>query len=366
MSDKANSLESLIRLAREDSSEGRQKLLHEITDMFMAEPEALSETEVGYFGDIMGKIAADVESKVRQHLSETIAAVPNAPHDLVHSLANDEIAVAMPVLTESSVLTDEDLVDIVGKHSQAHLQAISQRATVSETVTDALVQMGDDNVLGTLAENQGARFSRGGMETMVERAQANEELNSKLIKRRDVPDDLNQEMFWRVSWAMREQILANNSGMSEAQIEALMAETEEWFAAQQNAENPTPAEKFINRKEKMNQLDAALLLNLMRQQKVPEVVAGLARLAKLDLDVARQAIFDPSGEKLVIICRALEMDRDVFWEICDLANFDDERTPEDMQELLGVYERITPASAQRALRFLRTRLSVQERAQEGG
>jgi len=366
MTNGGGNLESLVALAREDSSEGRQKLLHEITDMFMSEPEALSETEVNYFGDIMGKIALDVETKVRQHLAETIAAVPNAPHDLVHSLANDQIEVAMPVLAESTVLTDDDLVDIVGKHSQEHMQAISQRATVSESVTDALVEKGDDNVLGTLAENQGARFSRGGMETMVERAEVNEDLNSKLIKRRDVPDDLNQEMFWRVSWAMREQILATNSGMSEEQIEALMAETEEWFVAQQSAENPTPAEKFINRKEKMSQLDAGLLLNLMRQNKVPEVVAGLARLAKLDSETARQIVFDPSGEKLVIVCRALELDRDVFWEICDLANFDDQRSPEDMENLLGVYERITPQSAQRALRFLRTRISVQERAAVGG
>ncbi len=363
MNKSGGNLENLVNLAREDSSEGRQKLLHEITDMFMAEPEALSETEVNYFGDIMGKIAVDVETKVRLHLSETIAAVPNAPHDLIHSLANDEIEVATPVLQESAVLTDEDLVEIVGKHSQDHMKAISMRATVSETVTDALVEKGDDNVLGTLAENQGAKFSRGGMETMVERAQENEDLNGKLIKRQDVPDDLNQEMFWRVSWAMREQILTTNSGMDEGQIDALMEETEQWFAAQQNADNPTPAEKFINRKEKMSQLDAGLLLNLMRQQKVPEVVAGLARLAKLDTEIARQTVFDPSGEKLVIVCRALELDRDVFWEICDLANFDDARSPDDMEELLEVYERITPQSAQRALRFLRTRMSVQERAQ---
>ena len=75
MKEKAAHLESLARMTRDNSSEGRQQLLHEITDMFMQQPGALSAREGAYFGEIMGGMVGGVETMVRQHLSETISSV---------------------------------------------------------------------------------------------------------------------------------------------------------------------------------------------------------------------------------------------------------------------------------------------------
>jgi len=361
MNEKVSHLEGLARLVREDSDEGRQQLLHEVTDLFMQAPESLSEREVSYFGEIMGRIVVDVETMVRQHLSETIAAVPNAPHDLIVSLANDQIEVALPVLVSSEVLKDDDLIKVVNGDSQEHMRAISMRARVSEKVTDVLVEKGNDTVLETLAGNNGAEFSQDGMATIVDRAKDNENLNKTLVGRQDMPDDLTHEMFWRVSWAMREQILGDNANFDAAAAHALMKETDQWFSAQLESRKLDPAEKFIIRKEKMNQLDAGLLISLVRQEKIPEFVAGLSRMAKVDPNIARQSVFDPQGEKLSIICKALDMDYDVFGEILYLTNFEGTRDEHDTEALLGAYQRITPQVAQKALRFLRTRKTMQQR-----
>lgn len=358
MTDKLTHLESLARLTVENSAEGRQELLREVTDMFMVKPESLNDREVIYFGEIMGGIVGQVEAMVRQHLSETISSVGNAPHDLIVSLASDEIEVAMPVLTGSQVLRDEDLVKIVENQSQEHLNAISRRTTVSETVTDALVVKGNDQVLGTLASNDGARFSRDGMETIVERAKGNDELNQSLSSRTDVPDDLAQDMFWRVSWAMREQILDSDENLDDQQIDALIDETEKWFAEQKEKRSLDPAENFIVRKDKLGQLNNGLLLELIRQEKMPEFVAGLGRLANIDLGTVRQAVFDESAEKLAVICKAIDINYDVFGEIVYCVNMEEEREGPDMADLLGVYQRITPQVAQKALRFLRTRKNM--------
>lgn len=364
MNNKLNHLEGLARLTMENSAEGRQELLREVTGMFMEEPESLNEREVAYFGEIMGGIVGQVETMVRQHLSETIATVENAPHGLIVSLASDEIEVAMPVLTGSQILRDEDLVKIVESQSQDHLNAISQRATVSETVTDALVVKGDDQVLGTLAGNNGARFSRDGMETIVERAKGNDELNQTLSSRTDVPDDLAQNMFWRVSWAMREQILNSDENLDDEQIDALIEETEKWFTEQKAKRSLDPAENFIVRKDKMGQLNNGLLLELIRQEKIPEFVAGLGRLANIDVDTVRQSVFDESAEKLAIICKSIDVNYDVFGEIIYCINMETERQGPDMADLLGVYQRITPQVAQKALRFLRTRRNLLKKTSE--
>ena len=121
------------------------------------------------------------------------------------------------------------------------------------------------------------------------------------------------------------------------------------------------AEKFIVRKEKMDQLDAGLLLAQIRQDKLPEFVAGLGRLANINTDIVRQAVFDPESEKLAIICKAAEIDFDVFGEFIYCINLNAETEEKDMEALLGVYHRIDTKTAQRTLRFLRTRINLQKK-----
>ncbi|HJO74300.1 MAG TPA: hypothetical protein QGH84_03705, partial [Rhodospirillales bacterium] len=75
----------------------------------------------------------------------------------------------------------------------------------------------------------------------------------------------------------------------------------------------------------------------------------------------RQAVFDPEAEKLTIICKAADIDFDVFGEIIYCINLNEETDEKDMDALLGVYGRIDTKMAQRTLRFLRTRLNLQKK-----
>ena len=356
MSDKIKRLENLVILAKEPTSEGRRKLLREVTDLFLEAPEALKTNEVAQFGDIMGQIAHDLEMSVRQHLAEQLAGVEAAPLDLVTKLANDEIEVARPILQESGVLRDEALLEIVKIRSQEHLLAVSVRENVSESVSDGLVARGDDAVLESLAGNTGARFSRAAMETMMSRAEENEALHEPLVKRSDVPPDLLKKIYSHVSAALRDHIL--NSGLDISQVDGLMAETLDWFEAEEKEYFPSPAEKFIMRMEKLNQLNKELLLQLAQQGKIQEFIAGVARLGKLDLATASRSILDQGGEKLAVVCRAIDFDAVAFSNLLILTDPGGTRSEDERDALLGVYGRITMEAAQRAMRFLRTRQSM--------
>ena len=345
-----------MHLAKEPTSEGRRKLLREVTDLFLESPESLKKTEIAQFGDIMGQIAHDLEMSVRQHLAEQLAAVDAAPLGLVTKLANDEIEVARPILQESGVLRDEDLLEIVKIRSQEYLMAVSVRETVSERVSDGLVARGSDAVLESLAGNKGAQFSRAAMETMMSRAEDNEALQEPLVMRADVPPDLMKKIYNHVSSALRDHIL--NSGLDVSQVDGLMAETLDWFEAGEKEYIPSPAEKFIIRKEKLNQLNKELLLLLAQQGKIPEFIAGVARLGKLDVATASRAILDQGGEKLAVVCKAIDFDAAAFSNLLILTDPDDKRPREEREALIGVYGRITMEAAQRAMRFLRTRQSM--------
>ena len=359
MSDKIDRLENLVLLAREPTSEGRRKLLREVTDLFLVAPETLKNNEVAQFGDIMGQIAYDLEMSVRQHLAEQLAGVDSAPHGLVTKLANDEIEVARPVLQESGMLRDEDLLEIVRVRSQEHLLAVSVRENVSERVSDGLVAKGNDAVLCSLARNKGAQLSRAAMETMMSRAEANEALHEPLVMRSDVPPDLLKKIYSHVSSALRDHILS--SGLDVSQVDGLMAETLDWFQSGEKELVLSPAEKFVIRKENLNQLNKELLLQLAQQGKIQEFIAGVARLGKLDTATASRAILDQGGEKLALVCKAINaaaFDAAAFSNLLILTDLEGKLSEEERDALLSVYCRITMEAAQRAMRFLRTRQAM--------
>jgi len=364
MSEQAQYLEGLARLSKESSAEGRQQLLHEVTSLFMDEPASLNEQEIAYFGDIIGKLAQQVEARVRQHLSETIACEVNAPPQLIRDLANDKIEVARPILQQSVVLKDSDLLQLIGRHGQEHMLAISMRSEVSEKVSGALVERGNDRVLGSLASNNGAELSGKSLETMLSRAGDMDSLKDVLIARNDISPDLVETLFRQVSHTLRDQILATESGWGEQKVDQILSETHKWFKSETRSSARSAVDGYIARKDKLGQLDTTFLVDVLRRGELEKFVAGIARLTRIDSTTAHKTVFDKSGEKLAIICRSIDISPDVFSEFLDLTNFDKSRMEADKMALMGVYGRITPESAQRALRFLRTRASVKKRMGE--
>ena len=88
--------------------------------------------------------------------------MPNAPVGVIRILAlDDDIEVARPVLKNSSRLDDSDLIAAAGSKGQLHLAAIAQRRTLSEAVTDVLVERGNKYVAHSV-RTRGARFSDAG------------------------------------------------------------------------------------------------------------------------------------------------------------------------------------------------------------
>jgi uncharacterized protein (DUF2336 family) len=65
--------------------------------------------------------------------------------------------------------------------------AISQRARLSEEVTDVLVERGNQKVVISTAANAGARFSDFGCSTLVTRSESDSELALLVWVRPEIP-----------------------------------------------------------------------------------------------------------------------------------------------------------------------------------
>ena len=120
----------LVDLAKETSSDKRRELLREVSDVFLKSSLDLSDVERSYFGDIIGKVSANMDVAVRRRLAEQFAGQPKAPLGLIQQLANDEFSVAASVLRKSKVLRDVDLIAIAQGKDQEKLGVMALGAAL--------------------------------------------------------------------------------------------------------------------------------------------------------------------------------------------------------------------------------------------
>ncbi|MEL7029745.1 MAG: DUF2336 domain-containing protein, partial [Pseudomonadota bacterium] len=360
--------ERLVDLAKETSSETRRNLLREITDVFMAAPDEHSESEREHFDSILTHVAGEVEVALRAELAERMADVAGAPKNLINKLARDEIEVAGPVLSRSPVLQEEDLLAIAEESGSGHLNAISSRETVSERLADKLVERGDDTVLKTLAENKGAQLSRGAVETMVERASANEALQAPLVSREDMPPDLMNDMYFFVSKALREEILQKSENLDAAVVDKLIEDSRAAVVKSALSVNAAKSstERVVAEHIEAGLLDEARMLRFLVDKQLGEFLLAFAYLTDVDKPTAQRILRDKTCESIAIASKAAQFDRGTFSKIAAMLHGDRSATAADGMRLLDLYNEMTVETAQRVMRFWRIRKQSIETEQGDG
>lgn len=204
------------------SSEKRVESLRRVTDLFLVSSDQYSATQADVFGDVMTRLVSRIETKAKAELASRLAPVKNAPASVVRSLARDQsIDVAGPVLQHSTRLSEDDLIACANGSSQDRLLAISKRASISEAVGDALVSRGNSEVVQSVAQNAGARFSNAGYGKLVERAVEDEILALCVGMRKDIPKPHLRRLVLQVSEAVSKKLTTGNPAAA-GEVEEVM------------------------------------------------------------------------------------------------------------------------------------------------
>jgi uncharacterized protein (DUF2336 family) len=356
--DNPEDLHTLLSLARDKSVEGRTALVKALGDLFYDSHSELSEDERNLMGDILQRLIGDVESVVRKALAETLSGIPDAPPQIINALANDALEIAYPILIESSVLQDMELVEIIRHRTAEHQLAIAMRETVSETVSDALVDTDNNDVIRTLVENRGARISGETLEKIVDRSESQLDLQSPLLQRNELSPTLAKRMYWWVSAALRKSIVERFDIDSveldksiERAVKDLMGEP---IAKAENADN---TDHMIKSLIGAGKVTPALMIQTLRQGEIALFEEMLSGLSNLNAKLVRRFVFEPGGEALAILCRALEVMKPDFASIFLLSRSarpgDKVVDPSELTRVLDLYDRIKLETAQKVVEHWR-------------
>lgn len=296
------SADELFDLARTKTKESRESLFVTVSDLFFNQDRVLSDRERALMGEMLRRLIHEVEMTVRRNLSMRMSGRSDAPHDLVVDLANDDFEVAHPILLSCDVLQDADLIEVIRHRTMEHQLSVAARKTVSKAVTEALVETGNEDVIATLLQNNGAGVSREVMEYLVGESKRVDRYQNPLVQRGDLPPDLAQRMYWWVSAALRKHIVENFAIDTNELDEAL-----------------DEAESLVDRLVDLGELTPPLLVKSLGQGEVALFETDLARLSGLRRQLVRRILYEPGGEGLAILCRALGIERDMFSTIFDLS-----------------------------------------------
>ena len=334
------------------------EMLTRLTDLFVDGASRYSEEQIGIFDDVMARLVSTIEAKDRAELAHRLAPITNAPSSVIHMFAfDDDIEVAQPILRQSERLDDPALLANANTKSQRHLFAISQRQSLSETVTDVLVERGDREVVHAVVKNVGARFSDAGFRMLVKRSAGDDDLATIVGMRSDIPRPHFLVLVEKASSALRARLAAKKPQASST-IEGAVAAVA--GGIRDDARNSSPdfaaAQTAVERQNRIRRIGEAEIHQYARDRKFEETAIALSLLCDTPIDVVERALLDPGAEIVLILAKVAGLSSTTTKALLLLRAAERAMSAKDLDQALASFNRLQPGTARRVLGFFRTRV----------
>lgn len=337
---------------RSGSKSERIDTLRRITDLFLSAQDRLTDEQVDVFDEVIGHLVKRMEKRALAELSERLSPIENAPVGVIRTLArDDEIAVAGPVLINSTRLSDLDLVEIASTKGQGHMLAISGRRALAEIVTDILIRRGDRQVHRKLASSDDARFSEDGMSCLVQHAEADDALTETLGLRLDLPVHLFRRLLSKANAIVREKLLRLAPQHHRDELTKVISGSDrEVVDGSLPASDFDLARQVIEGLSADGALDEIALLQFVKGSRYAEAIMALAQMCATSHDIIDRIVQSNRREALIIPCRAIGLS---WTTVRSLIQYVSQGlvTPEELEVLKLDYAKLQPLTAQRVLRF---------------
>lgn len=329
------------------------RALTRITNLFIAGSGRHSKKHIELFDEVFKTLVVVIELKTRVKLARHLATIPNAPATLVRAFAfDDAIAVAGPVLSQSTALSDTDLVVNARTQGQDHLYAIAHRPTISEAVTEILIERGEPNVVRTVAKNAGARISDDSFRDLVVRAGDDAQLALHVGMRRDIPRHHFLKLLETASASVRSKIAAANPQFTNAVQDAV---TEVIDDINLEIRNKSPdhvrAKSRVKRLQNWKELGEASVHAAARSQNFEQTVMALSVLACCPIEITERAILNDNPGVVQIIAKAAGCSWATVKALLLMRAADRRMSEADFSRARENFERLETQTAKRVLAF---------------
>lgn len=260
--------------------------------------------------DILIGFIRQAEKDLKLAVSERIAVMEGVPLRLALQIANEEIDVARPMLSQSSVLSDVDLVYIIKSKGSEYWQAIATRKELSDQVMETLADTKDIDTAITLAENENIKLTDHTLGVLSDLAQGQDRLAQPLLRRDEVTQEMAKALYEYVGEALKASILEQYPVLSEELANVVDDVVMELSEASNPDHEFLPSESQIDaakRHAERGTLSMPMMIDTLKRGQHAMFVAQLGVYSGLNPKVVFEVLGQKSGQGLAIIAKALDM-----------------------------------------------------------
>lgn len=280
----------VVRLFSEPTEEARKEIAFRVASQYSNVVLLPREREIAQ--EILGFLVLDVCAHVRAALALALSDVPNAPHDIVLKLAHDIDEVAEPVLLYSTVLSDEDLAELVLSGSPKRQRLIAGRPELGPDASGAIASTADRETVLVLVANDGAAIRPEIFETILQRYPGDQEVLDPMAQRHDLPLRLVERIVTQVAEHLRKH-LVDRYLIDPAIANVLETQARERTLIEMLDHSANDDLEVVARQlATNNQLTSTLLLRALCAGKMRFVERGFATLASIKVERAVRLIHD--------------------------------------------------------------------------
>jgi uncharacterized protein (DUF2336 family) len=249
--------------------------------------------------DIVRKLAGDVEQQVRRNLADAVRQSVGLPHDVAMKLARDVADVSLPIISDSVVLTDGDLVALVEEGDSDKQLAIANRDEVSEVVAGALVERGNEDVVVAVVSNPGAALDEPALGRALDRFGDSPRLQEPMVARSTLPVGVAERLVSLVSEKLKDELVSRHEISPDMAADLVLEGRERATLSLVSDDGPSQrVEDLVREMARNGRLTDSILLRAACTGDLAFVAAGLAVRADIPFRNADLLVNDDGGKGL--------------------------------------------------------------------
>lgn len=290
-------------LARAAAADGRadERLRVAIDDFYLADDARLDDRTRLAMGQVLGDLARGVEGALRRHAARLLAlrAVPT----LADALGTESPA-TLERLVGSGLVRDRDLMrELFGR--------VRQDLLADALPSEAPEDPDRASLLPRLAHAPDGVVAAGAMALLAAESRRRVPATPGARRSTELPAELHHRLVWWVAAVLRERF-ADAAPDALAQLDRALAEAALRSIAAHDEGDRLEAVALRLAGALDPQVDefAGLLVESLADRRLALFIALLAHAMGIDYADAREIVLDPGAERLWLLLRALELDRE--------------------------------------------------------
>jgi uncharacterized protein (DUF2336 family) len=343
-------------------SSPRELLVRKLIDIVVLPAARISANERSLAADVLLQVVDKVEETLRIEIARRVARVPEAPPALLRMLLLDEPTVAEPVIRHADALPEALLIECAQQATTAHREMIARRIDLTPSVADALIAFDEPDIARLLLRREEFALSPSAIDVLVARSTTDKDLQTLLLRRREIEPAHGFMMFWWVGPEQRRRILARFS-LSRGIIQDAIEDLYPKVFRKAGVDDPFVKELLVmlDRRHRPRGVNGeAVSMDIVKKTLAAsrafpsqEIAHAVSMIAGVSRELAARILRDPGGEPYAIMCKSLGVPRDDFYGFVSKRDPDtDEKAHlKRAEDLLAVFDSMARDFARAVLRY---------------